>query len=336
MRSATSCARGWPSSHRPSKLVEAQRLQQRTLFDLEMMNEVGYCAGIENYSRYLSGRQAGEPPPCLFDYLPKNALLVIDESHQTIPQLGAMYRGDRSRKETLVEYGFRLPSALDNRPLRFEEFERLAPQTIYVSATPGPLREADLGPDRRASGAAHGPDRPDGGGPARCAPRWTICCRRSGCATQAKRAGAGHDAHQAHGRGSHRLLERARRQGALPAFGHRDRGALGDHPRSAPRQVRCDRRHQPAARGAGHARGVAGRHPRCRQGGLPALGGLADPDHRPRRAQHAGQGDPVRRHATRARSSAPSPRPTGAAASRSNSTPSTASRRAPSSRRWAM
>ena len=122
--------------HGAGKLVEAQRLQQRTLFDLEMMNEVGYCAGIENYSRYLSGRQAGEPPPCLFDYLPKDALLVIDESHQTIPQLGAMYKGDRSRKETLVEYGFRLPSALDNRPLRFEEFEHMAPQAIYVSATP--------------------------------------------------------------------------------------------------------------------------------------------------------------------------------------------------------
>jgi excinuclease ABC subunit B len=122
--------------HGANKLVEAQRLQQRTLFDLEMMNEVGYCAGIENYSRYLSGRSAGEPPPCLFDYLPNNSLLVIDESHQTIPQLGAMYKGDRSRKETLVEYGFRLPSALDNRPLRFEEFERLAPQSIYVSATP--------------------------------------------------------------------------------------------------------------------------------------------------------------------------------------------------------
>src|SRR6202021_2471328 len=119
-----------------SKLGEAQHLQQRTLFDLEMMNEVGYCAGIENYSRYLSGRAAGEPPPCLFDYLPKDALMVIDESHQTIPQLGAMYKGDRSRKETLVEYGFRLPSALDNRPLRFEEFEHLSPQTIYVSATP--------------------------------------------------------------------------------------------------------------------------------------------------------------------------------------------------------
>jgi excinuclease ABC subunit B len=121
-----------------SKLVEAQRLEQRTLFDLEMMNEVGYCAGIENYSRYLSGRAAGEPPPCLFDYLPDGALLVVDESHVTIPQLGGMYRGDRSRKETLVEYGFRLPSALDNRPLRFDEWERLAPQMIFVSATPGP------------------------------------------------------------------------------------------------------------------------------------------------------------------------------------------------------
>ena len=118
------------------KLVEAQRLEQRTVFDLEMMMEVGYCAGIENYSRYLSGRQAGEPPPTLFDYLPKGSMLVIDESHVTIPQLGAMYKGDRSRKETLVQYGFRLPSALDNRPLRFDEWEALAPQMIFVSATP--------------------------------------------------------------------------------------------------------------------------------------------------------------------------------------------------------
>jgi excinuclease ABC subunit B len=118
------------------KLVEAQRLGQRTRFDIEMITELGYCSGIENYSRYLSGRAAGEPPPTLFDYLPGNALLVVDESHVTIPQLGGMFRGDRSRKETLVEYGFRLPSALDNRPLKFEEFEYRAPQTIYVSATP--------------------------------------------------------------------------------------------------------------------------------------------------------------------------------------------------------
>ncbi len=120
-----------------NKLVEAQRLQQRTMFDMEMMTELGYCTGIENYSRYLSGREAGEHPPTLYDYLPANALLFIDESHVTIGQLNGMYRGDRARKETLVEYGFRLPSALDNRPLRFDEFEALAPQTIYVSATPG-------------------------------------------------------------------------------------------------------------------------------------------------------------------------------------------------------
>ena len=119
------------------KLLEAQRLEQRTLFDLEMIQELGYCSGIENYSRYLSGRGTGEPPPCLFDYLADDALLIIDESHVTVPQLGGMYRGDRSRKETLVEHGFRLPSALDNRPLRFDEFERLSPQTLYVSATPG-------------------------------------------------------------------------------------------------------------------------------------------------------------------------------------------------------
>lgn len=118
------------------QLVEAQRLEQRTLFDIEMILELGYCSGIENYSRYLSGRKEGEAPPTLFDYLPGNALLVLDESHVTVPQIGGMYKGDRSRKETLVQYGFRLPSALDNRPLRFDEFEMRAPQTIYVSATP--------------------------------------------------------------------------------------------------------------------------------------------------------------------------------------------------------
>ena len=121
-----------------NKLVEAQRLEQRTRFDLEMIQELGYCSGIENYSRYLSGRAPGEPPPTLFDYLPKDALLVIDESHVTVPQIGGMYKGDRSRKETLVEYGFRLPSALDNRPLRFDEWEWMSPQMIFVSATPGP------------------------------------------------------------------------------------------------------------------------------------------------------------------------------------------------------
>ena len=119
------------------KLLEAQRLEQRVNYDVEMMRELGYCSGIENYSRFLSGRKQGEPPPTLFDYLPDDCLLFIDESHVSVPQIGGMYRGDRSRKETLVEYGFRLPSALDNRPLRFDEFERMSPQTIFVSATPG-------------------------------------------------------------------------------------------------------------------------------------------------------------------------------------------------------
>lgn len=123
------------------KLVEAQRLQERTRYDLEMMRELGYCTGIENYSRYLSGRDSGDAPPTLFDYIPKNALVVIDESHVTIPQLGAMYKGDRSRKQTLVDYGFRLPSALDNRPMRFDEWEAIVPQMILVSATPGPYEK---------------------------------------------------------------------------------------------------------------------------------------------------------------------------------------------------
>jgi len=129
--------------HRMNKLLEAQRLAQRTLFDLEMIEEVGYCNGIENYSRHLTGRAPGEPPPTLMDYLPKDALLVVDESHQMVPQLRAMYRGDRSRKETLVEWGFRLPSALDNRPLTFDEWERMRPQTVFVSATPAAY-ELDL------------------------------------------------------------------------------------------------------------------------------------------------------------------------------------------------
>ncbi len=127
------------------KLVEAQRLEQRTRFDLEMLNELGFCKGIENYSRHLSGRKPGEPPPTLIDYLPRNALMFIDESHVAIPQIGGMYNGDKARKENLVQYGFRLPSALDNRPLKFEEFEHLMPQTIFVSATPATYEEQHQG-----------------------------------------------------------------------------------------------------------------------------------------------------------------------------------------------
>ena len=130
---------------RNDKLVEAQRLEQRVHYDIEMMRELGYCSGIENYSRFLSGRKVGEAPPTLFDYLPDDCLLFVDESHVSIPQIGGMYRGDRSRKETLVEYGFRLPSALDNRPLRFDEFERMSPQTVFVSATPGNYEKENAG-----------------------------------------------------------------------------------------------------------------------------------------------------------------------------------------------
>ncbi|WP_430232427.1 excinuclease ABC subunit UvrB [Nitrosomonas communis] len=131
--------------HQQNKLVEAQRIEQRTRFDLEMLNELGFCKGIENYSRHFSGRKAGEPPPTLIDYLPNNALMIIDESHVTVPQLGGMYKGDRSRKENLVGYGFRLPSALDNRPLKFDEFEKLMPQTIFISATPAEYEQRKSG-----------------------------------------------------------------------------------------------------------------------------------------------------------------------------------------------
>ena len=128
-----------------NKLVEAQRIEQRTRFDIEMLNEIGFCKGIENYSRHLSGRNPGDPPPTLIEYLPKDALMIIDESHVTVPQIGGMYKGDRARKENLVEYGFRLPSALDNRPLKFEEFEKTMRQCIFVSATPAEYEAEQIG-----------------------------------------------------------------------------------------------------------------------------------------------------------------------------------------------
>ncbi len=277
------------------KGLEAQRLEQRTTFDLEMMMEVGYCSGIENYSRYLSGRQAGEPPPTLFDYLPPGALLVVDESHVTIPQIGGMYRGDRSRKETLVQYGFRLPSALDNRPLRFDEWEALAPQMIFVSATPGPYELSHAAGD-----IVEQVVRPTGlvDPEVEIRPVRTqvddVLSEIHRCVA-AHATSADHHAHQAHGRRPHRVPERARSEGALPALGHRDGRARRDHPRPAARQVRRAGRHQPAARGARHARGRTGRDPRRRQGGVPALHGCADPDHRPGRAQRARPRDSLRR-----------------------------------------
>ena len=219
------------------RLVESQRIHQRTRFDLEMIKSMGYCHGIENYSRHFSGRLPGEPPPTLLDYFPRDYLVFIDESHVTVPQLHGMWHGDRSRKQNLVDYGFRLPSAMDNRPLKFEEFETRTHQTIYVSATPGPyeltksagvvveqiIRPTGLvdpeveirpirGPDRRFAG---GDPHPGG----------------------AQRAGSGHRAHQEDGRRSVRLLLRGRGEMPLHALRDRNPGAGAAAARSAPRRI---------------------------------------------------------------------------------------------------
>ena len=260
------------------KLAESQRLHQRTMFDLEMMREIGYCHGIENYSRHLSGRRPGEPPPTLLDYLPADALTVVDESHQTIPQIRGMWAGDRSRKEVLVAYGFRLPSALDNRPLDFKEWQARVGQVVHVSATPGPVgagegrrrvRRADHPPDRagrpdhrRAAGAGPG-RRPAGRDPRPRRPR---------------RAGPGHHADQAHGRGPDRVLSRAGCTRPLPALGRGHARAHRDPARPAQGRLRRAGGHQPPAGRTRFAGSVARGHSRRRQGGLPPLVGGADPD----------------------------------------------------------
>src|SRR5918994_4488557 len=233
------------------KLLEAQRLRMRTQYDLEMMQEVCFCSGIENYSAPIDGRGPGEPPHTLLDFFPDDYLLVIDESHVAVPQLHGQYEGDRTRKEQLIEHGFRLPSAADNRPLRFEEFVERVNQVVFLSATP-----ADHGADRRPAGRDRRPHR-------------------------ARPAGAGHHAHQEDGRGPHRLPARAGAPGPLPALQHRHDRADRDPPRPPAGRVRRAGRHQPAAGGARPAGGVTGRHPRRRQGGLPPVGDVADPDDRP-------------------------------------------------------
>ena len=249
-----------------NRLLEAQRLEQRTMYDLELLAEMGFCPGIENYSRHLTGRSPGQPPPTLLDYFPRDFLMFVDESHVTVPQLGGMYRGDRSRKQTLVEFGFRLPSALDNRPLNFEEWEGLARQVVYVSATPGDYELKNSG--RPGGRAAHPPDRSDRsrnrGAQGRHPGRRSA--RRNPQAGRGRRARAGHLPDQEDGRGPDRLLSRPRRARALPALGHRDHRARRDHPRPAQGRVRRPGRDQPAARGARPARGLAGRDPRRRQG----------------------------------------------------------------------
>ena len=309
------------------RLLEAQRLEQRTRFDIEMIEATGSCAGIENYSRYLTGRLPGEPPPTLFEYLPDNALVFVDESHVTMPQLGGMYRGDFRRKATLAEYGFRLPSCMDNRPLRFEEWDLMRPQTLYVSATPGAWEM-----DRTGGVFTEQVIRPTGliDPPVEVRPAKSQVDDLLGEVKEVGAEGlplAGHGADQAHGGGPHRVPPRARRPRPLHAFRRRDAGADRDHPRPPARRLRRAGRHQPPPRGPRHSRMRAGRHPRRRQGGVPALRDVAGPDHRPRRPQRRRQGHPLCRPASPARWSGRWPRPSAGARSRPPTTPSTASRR---------
>ncbi len=236
------------------KLLEAQRLEQRTIFDMEMMEATGSCAGIENYSRYLTGRKPGEPPPTLFEYLPDNALVFVDESHVTVPQIGAMFRGDYRRKATLAEYGFRLPSCMDNRPLRFEEWDAMRPQIGVRLGDAGLV--GNRGDGRRLRRAGHSPHRPHrsaGAGALGQDAGGRSAVRGQG-GRQARLPHAGDDADQAHGRGPDRVHARGRHPRALHALRHRDAGAHRDHPRPAPRRLRRAHRHQPLARGPRHPR----------------------------------------------------------------------------------
>ena len=260
-----------------------------------MLEATGSCAGIENYSRYLTGRKPGEPPPTLFEYIPDNAIVFADESHVSVPQIGGMYRGDFRRKFTLAEHGFRLPSCMDNRPLKFEEWDAMRPQSVFVSATPAAWEL-----DQTGGVFVEQVIRPTGliDPPVEIRPVSMQVddlldeIRKVAAAGQPR---AGDDAHQAHGRGPDRVPARAGHPRALHALRHRDAGAHRDPPRPPPRRLRRAGRHQPAARGPRHPRVRAGRHPRRRQGGLPALGDLARPDHRPRRPQRRRPGHHVRR-----------------------------------------
>ena len=235
-----------------------------------MLEATGSCAGIENYSRYLTGRRPGEPPPTLFEYLPDNALVFTDESHVTIPQIGGMYRGDYRRKATLAEYGFRLPSCMDNRPLRFEEWEAMRPQTVHVSATPGKWEM-----EQTAGVFVEQVIRPTGliDPPVEIRPARSQVddlLQRGQGGREARLSHAGHGADQAHGRGPDRISARERRARALHAFGHRHDRAHRDHPRPAPRRLRRAGRHQPPARRPRHSRMRARRHSRRRQGRVSA------------------------------------------------------------------
>ena len=281
--------------HASGRLLEAQRLEQRTLFDLEMLDATGVCAGIENYSRYLTGRKPGEPPPTLFEYVPDNALVFVDESHVTVPQIGGMYRGDFRRKATLAEYGFRLPSCMDNRPLRFEEWDAMRPQTVGVSATPGPWELNESG-----GVFAEQVIRPTGliDPPVDVRPARTQVDDLVGEVRETARKGFRSLVTVLTKRMAEDLTEYLHEQGIRVRYMHSDIDTLGahrDHPRPAAWRLRRAGRHQPSPRRPRHPGMRAGRHPRRRQGGLPAQRDLAGADHRPRRPQHRGARHPVRR-----------------------------------------
>ena len=314
------------------KLLEAQRLRVRTEHDLEMLAETGVCSGVENYSRHLDGRAPGETPYTLLDFFPKDYLCVIDESHVAVPQLHGQYAGDRSRKDVLVEHGFRLPSAKDNRPLRFDEFVERVPQASSCRRRPGPfeLEHSDQVVEQviRPTGLVD--------------PEVTIMptkgqvddlLARIAAHGRGRRARPGDDADQEDGRGPDRLPGRRRRPGAVPALGHRHHHPDRDPARAAARLHRRAGRHQPAARGPRPARGGPGRHPRRRQGGLPALGLLADPDHGPGRPQRRRHGRPLRRHRDRLHARGGLGDPAPPRACRSPTTGSTGSTPRPSASR---
>ena len=294
------------------KLLEAQRLEMRVNYDLEMLETMGFCSGIENYSRHLDGRAPGEPPYTLIDYFPKDFLCIIDESHVTVPQIRGMHEGDRSRKITLAEHGFRLPSCLDNRPLRFDEFEERIPQFIYVSATPGDYEE------RVSQAKVDQVIRPTGLLDPEIVVR-TSASQIDDIIDEAKERAARNERvliTTLTKKMAEDLTDHLLDQGVKARYMHSDIATLeriGDPARSAPRRVRRARGHQPSARGARLARGVARGHPGCRQGGLPAQPPLAHPDHRPRGPQRVRPGHHVRRphhrfHAPGYRRDAPAPR----------------------------
>ena len=267
------------------KQLESHRLRQRTQYDMEMLREMGFCSGIENYSRILDGRAPGDAAVLPDRLLPRRTSSAsIDESHQTVPQIGGMYEGDRSRKQTLVDYGFRLPSALDNRPqtLRGVPLDHAAAAVRLGDA--GRVRAHALDAHRRADRAPDGDRRPGRRG-ARDEEPDRRPDERGPQARRAQRARARDDADEEDERGPLAVPARDGLQDALPALGDRHARTDPDHPRPAPRRVRRARRREPAARGPRPARGLAGGDPRRRQGGLPARGDLADPDDRPRRAQ---------------------------------------------------